>query len=116
VIIFKKHAAVTCGGRKRRVIACRFYGSGRAAVPIKAGNDTADTPRMPSAIHDIIESTPLALRPAQAAKHAGVSRSRLYELLKRGEVEARRDGRCTLILESSLRRWVASRPVYRATE
>jgi excisionase family DNA binding protein len=69
---------------------------------------------MPSEVNNIGESAPLALRPTQAAKRAGVSRSRLYELLKRGEVEARRDGRCTLVLEASLRSWVASRPAYRS--
>jgi excisionase family DNA binding protein len=50
--------------------------------------------------------TPLAVSPRDAAYRAGVSRSRIYELLKSGELVAFKDGARTLILVASIEAWL----------
>jgi excisionase family DNA binding protein len=42
-------------------------------------------------------SPPLAVRPMEAARLLGISRSRLYQLLKSGAIRHRKDGAATLI-------------------
>jgi excisionase family DNA binding protein len=42
----------------------------------------------------------------EAARRAGVSRSRIYELLKSGEIEAVKDGARTLVIVASLDAWL----------
>jgi excisionase family DNA binding protein len=44
----------------------------------------------------------------------GASRTRVYEALKRGELEAVKFGRSTLVLDSSVRAWLANLPRYAA--
>jgi excisionase family DNA binding protein len=44
----------------------------------------------------------------------GASRTKVYEALKRGELEAVKFGRATLVLDASVRRWLASLPRYAA--
>lgn len=48
----------------------------------------------------------LALRPAEAAKAVGLSRSKFYELLRNGEVRALKVGAVTLIRTEDLRVWL----------
>lgn len=61
----------------------------------------------------ILESKlePLGLSPAEAAKTAGVGRTSIYEALARGELQARKFGRRTIILNSDLCTWLAALPV-----
>ena len=47
-------------------------------------------------------SPPLAVRPMEAARLLGVSRSRLYQLLKSGKIPHRKDGAATLIAYEDL--------------
>jgi excisionase family DNA binding protein len=42
----------------------------------------------------------------EAARRAGVSRSRIYELLKSGEIDAVKDGARTLVIVASLDAWL----------
>jgi excisionase family DNA binding protein len=44
----------------------------------------------------------------------GASRTKVYEALKRGELEAVKFGRATLVLDASVRRWLANLPRYAA--
>ena len=45
---------------------------------------------------------PLAVRPREAARQLGVSRSRLYQLLKSGKIPHRKDGAATVIVHEDL--------------
>jgi excisionase family DNA binding protein len=47
-----------------------------------------------------------------AVKASGISRSRLYEALKAGNLKARKAGRRTLIETAELKRFVADLPKY----
>ena len=49
-----------------------------------------------------------------AVQYSGMSRSALYEALKRGELTARKAGRRTLIAFSDLDAYLASLPTYQA--
>lgn len=51
----------------------------------------------------------LAYQVREAAAAVGVSRSKLYELMRSGEVRAFKGGGRTLIAADELRRWVAER-------
>ena len=42
----------------------------------------------------------------------GASRTKVYEALKRGELKAVKFGRATLVLDASVRRWLANLPRY----
>jgi excisionase family DNA binding protein len=44
----------------------------------------------------------------------GASRTKVYEALKAGELEAVKFGRATLVLDASVRRWIANLPRYAA--
>lgn len=52
---------------------------------------------------------PISVRVPQAIAMTGLSRSRLYELIKTGELQIAKDRKCTLILVSSLREVVQRR-------
>lgn len=47
---------------------------------------------------------------ANTVKWSGISRSRLYELIKAGEIEARKAGRRTLIVTDTVIRWLDALP------
>lgn len=49
-----------------------------------------------------------------AVQYSGMSRSALYEALKRGELTARKAGRRTLIAFADLDAYLASLPAYQA--
>lgn len=57
---------------------------------------------------------PIALNVKEAARFVGLSRSRLYELISEGRVEARKIGARTIIPTESLRALVADAPEKRA--
>jgi excisionase family DNA binding protein len=51
----------------------------------------------------------LALNADEAAFSLGVTRSRIYDLINKGELAAVRDGRRSLIAVSEIERWLRSR-------
>ncbi len=51
---------------------------------------------------------------SDAVKASGISRSRLYEALKAGDLKARKAGRRTLIETAELKRFVAELPEYQS--
>lgn len=53
---------------------------------------------------------PLAVSAREAARLTGLSRSRVYELIAAGELEAVRSGARILIKLESVRTWFASLP------
>lgn len=55
---------------------------------------------------------PIALTIPDAVKAAGVSRTSLYEALRRGELSARKNGKRTLIEAEALKAWLAQMPAY----
>lgn len=50
----------------------------------------------------------------EAVQYSGMSRSALYEALKRGDLKARKAGRRTLISFADLEAYLASLPNYQA--
>lgn len=52
----------------------------------------------------------------QAVEYSGMSRSAIYEALKRGELKAKKAGRRTLIAFADLEAYLASLPAYGAGE
>jgi len=60
--------------------------------------------------------TPIAITIPDAVRVSGMSRSALYEALKRGDLTARKAGRRTLISFADLEAYLASLPTYRAED
>ena len=58
--------------------------------------------------------TPIAVTIPDAVKATGMSRTSIYEALKRGDLTARKAGRRTLIAFADLQAFLASLPSYRA--
>lgn len=58
--------------------------------------------------------SPLAVTIPDAVKATGMSRTSIYEALKRGDLSARKAGRRTLISFADLEAYLASLPVYQA--
>ncbi|WP_114951533.1 helix-turn-helix domain-containing protein [Sphingosinicella terrae] len=52
---------------------------------------------------------PISVRVPQAVRLTGLSRSRIYELMKSGEIEFVKVGASTLILVESLRAYIVGR-------
>lgn len=57
---------------------------------------------------------PLAVTIPGAVQTSGLSRSAIYEALKRGDLKARKSGRRTLISFADLDNYLANLPEYRA--
>lgn len=53
----------------------------------------------------------IAVTIAEAVKASGMSRTSIYEALKRGDLTARKAGRRTLIAFADLERYLASLPI-----
>ncbi len=58
---------------------------------------------------------PLAYTIKEAAKLAGISRTRLYEEMNAGRLEAKKAGRCTLIPHESIETWLKNLQPYAAS-
>jgi excisionase family DNA binding protein len=58
-------------------------------------------------------NTPFSASVADTVRWSGISRSRLYELIASGEIEARKAGTKTLIVTDSVVRWINSLPTAR---
>jgi len=52
----------------------------------------------------------LGLNPNEAAESTGVSRTKIFEAIRDGELTARKSGKTTIIEPSELQRWVRSLP------
>ncbi|WAT17109.1 helix-turn-helix domain-containing protein [Aurantiacibacter sp. MUD11] len=61
-----------------------------------------------------MEMNPIAVTIPQAVQASGLSRSALYEAMKRGDLTARKAGRRTLIAFADLEAYLASLPTYQA--
>ena len=57
---------------------------------------------------------PIAVTIPDAVKASGMSRTALYDALKRGDLTARKAGRRTLISFADLQAFLASLPAYQA--
>ena len=57
-------------------------------------------------------ATPIAVTIPDAVKATGMSRTRLYDALKRGDLSARKAGKRTLINYADLQAYLASLPAY----
>jgi excisionase family DNA binding protein len=57
----------------------------------------------------------VAYRPEKAADTFGLSRSYVYLLLQRGELQARKCGNITLIEHDEMVRWLRSLPTFKPT-
>ena len=57
---------------------------------------------------------PIAVTIPDAVKATGMSRTSIYEALKRGDLTARKAGRRTLISFSDLKDYLSSLPTYQA--
>lgn len=57
-------------------------------------------------------NTPITVTIPDAVKATGMSRTSIYEALKRGDLTARKAGRRTLILVADLEAYLASLPTY----
>lgn len=60
--------------------------------------------------------TPIAVTILDAVKASGMSRTTIYEALKRGDLTARKAGRRTLIPFADLEAYLANLPSYQAGE
>lgn len=58
--------------------------------------------------------TPLSVTIPEAVRASGMSRTSIYEALKRGDLSARKAGRRTLISFADLQTYLANLPAYRA--
>lgn len=58
--------------------------------------------------------SPIAVTIPDAVKATGMSRTSIYEALKRGDLTARKAGRRTLISFSDLEAYLANLPTYQA--
>ena len=56
-----------------------------------------------------IPRDPIAVRIPEAVAMIGVGRSKLYELIKNGQIETVKVGRSTLVVVASLRAFIANR-------
>jgi excisionase family DNA binding protein len=59
-------------------------------------------------------TTPIAVTIPEAVKLSGMSRTALYEALKKQDITARKAGRRTLISFADLQAYLASLPAYQA--
>lgn len=57
---------------------------------------------------------PISVRIPEAVRLTGLSRSRIYELMRSGDIEFAKVGRSTLILVESLRRFIDNQRVTRS--
>jgi excisionase family DNA binding protein len=63
----------------------------------------------PSGLREPPPLPPISVRVPEAVRLTGLSRSRLYELLRTGDIEYVKVGSSTLVLVDSLRRFIESR-------
>jgi hypothetical protein len=55
-------------------------------------------------------TTPIAYPVEEASAAAGVSRTRIFDAIRKNELTARKAGRATIIEAGELQRWVRSLP------
>jgi excisionase family DNA binding protein len=62
-----------------------------------------------------LDTPPIAYSIEQAAKLINCGRTSIYAFIKSRDLQARKIGRRTIILDDDLRRWLASLPARQAT-
>lgn len=100
--------------RNGLIAAWRRRGAGSAATSkaywqaIKHSNDCANVMPKPNIMHEAAQLPlePLTVRIPVAVQLTGIGRSKLYELIAAGEVDAVKIGASTLITVASLRRLI----------
>ncbi|WP_338664329.1 helix-turn-helix domain-containing protein [Pararoseomonas sp. SCSIO 73927] len=70
--------------------------------------------RMTIRTSDTPPPAPLTHRIDQVVRMTGIGRTKVYEALKKGELEAVKFGRSTLVLDASVRAWIGKLPNYSA--
>ncbi len=60
---------------------------------------------------DTLDALPIAHSIEQAARLANCGRTSIYAVIKNRELQARKIGRRTIILDDDLRRWLSSLPM-----
>jgi hypothetical protein len=58
----------------------------------------------------------LAFSPDEAAKSAGVARTRIFQAMADGRLAAKKDGKATIIEVAELARWISSLPTRGASQ
>ncbi len=69
---------------------------------------------LPDVVGYVHMQTPIAVTIPEAVRATGMSRSSLYEALKKGELTARKAGRRTLIPFAELEAYLGRLPTYQA--
>lgn len=64
-----------------------------------------------TARRESVLADPISVKIPEAVRLTGLSRSRIYELMKSGDIEFAKVGSSTLILVDGLRRFIAGRRV-----
>ncbi len=64
---------------------------------------------MPGSVHSSSEIGPLLLSPEEASRVLGISRSKLYQLMAKGEIPSITVGRSRRVPTAELRGWLAGR-------
>lgn len=83
---------------------------GRTAVPSSMTTDCAESSILrPNQLQHTVP-TVLALPIDEAARAAGISRTRIFEAVRNSEITVRKAGKATLIEIDELRRWIATLP------
>jgi excisionase family DNA binding protein len=59
---------------------------------------------------------PIAISISEAVRLSGISRSSLYQAIRRGQLPVRKSGRRSLILTSDLQRWLSELPTSEARD
>jgi hypothetical protein len=75
----------------------RQFNAGDATMEIQTEAEGANIPR-------------LAFTPKEAAKSAGVAERRIFKAIADERLQARKDGKATLIEVAELARWISSLP------
>jgi hypothetical protein len=73
-------------------------------------NDPAQIPGSSAPRAEISESDRLGYKVPSAAKKADLSETRLWDDIRRGNLRAKKAGRCTIILADELRRYLNNLP------
>jgi len=73
-------------------------------TPPTALNASASIPAEPAALE------PVAMTVPHAVRFSGIGRSRIYELMNAGQIEAVKAGNRTLIITASIRAYLAGLP------
>jgi excisionase family DNA binding protein len=120
ILVLKDGLVAMFGPREEVLNALR----GGTPAPVKSEGNSETRNAMPLAVRAPQEETrrpapdslsvyknPIAVRPTEAARLAGICRSSVFQAIRSGQLPARKYGRRTLILTEDLWSWLADLPV-----